>query len=101
MPSYQELLERKAELDAQIEAVRQAEVAEVIARVREMVVEYGLTAEDLGFASRRVATRRGDNSAGQRKLRPAYRDPKSGATWSGRGRVPRWMGKNRDRYLIA
>ncbi|WP_247540961.1 H-NS family nucleoid-associated regulatory protein (plasmid) [Ralstonia solanacearum] len=96
MPSYQELLARKAELDAEIEAVRQAEVAEVIARVRQMVEEYGLTAEDLGLASPR-----GHKSAGQRKLPPLYRDPKSGATWSGRGRAPRWMGKNRDRYLIA
>ncbi|AMP72636.1 H-NS histone family protein [Ralstonia solanacearum] len=96
MPSYQELLERKAELDAQIEAARQTEVAEVIAQVRQLVEQYGLTAEDLGLASRR-----GHKSAGQRKLPPLYRDPKSGATWSGRGRVPRWMGKNRDRYLIA
>ncbi|MEF3062599.1 H-NS histone family protein [Ralstonia solanacearum] len=77
-------------------AVLQAEVAEVIARVRQMVEEYGLTAEDHGLASRR-----GHNSAGQRKQPPAYRDPKFGATWSGRGRVPQWMGKNRDRYLIA
>ncbi|WP_284507510.1 H-NS family nucleoid-associated regulatory protein [Caballeronia sp. AZ7_KS35] len=31
-----------------------------------------------------------------------YRDPKSGATWSGRGKAPGWMAtaKNRDRFLI-
>lgn len=32
-----------------------------------------------------------------------YQDPKSGATWSGRGRAPAWMAsaKDRSRFLIA
>ncbi|WP_279608803.1 H-NS family nucleoid-associated regulatory protein [Burkholderia anthina] len=32
-----------------------------------------------------------------------YRDPKSGATWSGKGRAPSWIAKsrNRDRFLIT
>jgi len=29
-----------------------------------------------------------------------YRDPKSGATWSGRGRAPAWIGANRSKFLI-
>ncbi|WP_408435376.1 H-NS family nucleoid-associated regulatory protein [Paraburkholderia sp. RL18-101-BIB-B] len=31
-----------------------------------------------------------------------YRDPKSGATWSGRGRAPAWLAgaKQRSRFLI-
>jgi DNA-binding protein H-NS len=34
---------------------------------------------------------------------PKYRDPKSGATWSGRGPAPAWMAnaKNRAKFLIA
>jgi DNA-binding protein H-NS len=37
---------------------------------------------------------------------PKYRDPVSGTTWSGRGKVPRWMkhlleqGATRDDFLI-
>ena len=37
---------------------------------------------------------------------PKYRDPVSGTTWSGRGKVPRWMkqlleqGAKRDDFLI-
>ena len=33
---------------------------------------------------------------------PKYRDPDSGATWSGMGHTPGWMAsaKNRDAYLI-
>jgi len=32
---------------------------------------------------------------------PKYRDPKTGKTWSGRGRAPAWLGKNPNRFLIA
>jgi DNA-binding protein H-NS len=41
-----------------------------------------------------------------RTAAPKYRDPNSGATWSGRGKVPRWMkplieqGANRDDFRI-
>ncbi|MFM0148634.1 H-NS family nucleoid-associated regulatory protein, partial [Paraburkholderia sp. RL18-085-BIA-A] len=32
-----------------------------------------------------------------------YLDPKSGATWSGRGRAPGWLAtvKDRSKYLIG
>jgi DNA-binding protein H-NS len=32
-----------------------------------------------------------DPSATSRKVPPKYRDPSSGATWSGRGLRPRWL----------
>ncbi|MFL9889169.1 H-NS family nucleoid-associated regulatory protein [Paraburkholderia agricolaris] len=34
---------------------------------------------------------------------PKYRDPKTGATWSGRGRSPAWLASAKDRtaFLIA
>jgi DNA-binding protein H-NS len=31
---------------------------------------------------------------------PKYQDPKTGATWSGRGRQPLWMTDERDEYLL-
>ncbi|MBN6209404.1 H-NS histone family protein [Ralstonia pickettii] len=36
----------------------------------------------------------------KKTVAPTYRDPKTGATWSGRGRAPTWIGKNRDKFLI-
>lgn len=42
-----------------------------------------------------------------RKVAAKYRDPKTGATWSGRGAPARWIseyekaGKKRDEFLIA
>lgn len=41
-------------------------------------------------------------SAQKAPLPPKYRDPKTGATWSGRGKPPNWIvGKNRDRFLMG
>lgn len=38
----------------------------------------------------------------KRTVPPKYRDPKTGATWTGRGLPPKWIAaaKNRDRFLI-
>ncbi|WP_442854270.1 H-NS histone family protein [Acidovorax sp. Leaf84] len=37
-----------------------------------------------------------------KKVAQKYRDEKSGATWTGRGRAPAWIaGKNRDDFLIV
>lgn len=93
MASYRDLLAQKAKLEEQLEAARQSEIATAIQQVRQIVVEYGLTAEDLGLATK----------AKKRKgfvVPPKYMDPKTGQTWSGRGRAPAWIGKNRDRFLI-
>jgi DNA-binding protein H-NS len=96
MATYKELLAQKAKLEEQLESVRIKELETVIQQVRQVVAEYELTAEDLGLASRR-----GRVAAKKTTVAPKYRDPKTGATWSGRGRAPAWIGKNRDKFLIA
>lgn len=93
MATYKDLLAQKVKLEEQLEAARQAELESAIQRVRQIVQEYGLTAEDLGLAAK-LKKRKGTTVA------PKYMDPKTGATWSGRGRAPAWIGKNRDRFLI-
>jgi DNA-binding protein H-NS len=41
------------------------------------------------------------------KVRPKYRDPETGVTWSGRGHAPRWLvaamnpGKRREDFRIS
>ncbi|WP_275760547.1 H-NS histone family protein [Ralstonia pseudosolanacearum] len=94
MATYKDLLAQKAKLEEQLEAARAAEVETAIAQVRQIVLEYGLTAEDLGFATK-AKKRKGGT------VPPKYIDPKTGATWTGRGRAPAWIaGKNFDRFLI-
>ena len=36
-----------------------------------------------------------------RKLEPKYRDPETGKTWAGRGRLPKFLqGKDKEQYKI-
>lgn len=94
MATYKQLLAQQVELEAQLEQARQAEVGAAIAKIHELMEQCGLTVEDLGRRRRRAAN-------GAKSPAPAkYLDPKTGATWSGRGRAPAWLGKNRDRFLI-
>ncbi|MHC6050359.1 H-NS histone family protein [Ralstonia solanacearum] len=94
MATYKDLLAQKAKLEEQLAAAHAAELETVIAQTRQIVVEYGLTAEDIGLAAK-TKKRKGGT------VPPKYQDPKSGATWTGRGRAPAWIaGKNLDRYLI-
>jgi DNA-binding protein H-NS len=40
-------------------------------------------------------------TAPRNSMPPKYRDPATGATWSGRGKAPRWLtGHDRDEFLI-
>ncbi|MEX3968751.1 H-NS histone family protein [Paraburkholderia sp. EG286B] len=97
MATFRELKAQMAALEAQATAARAAEFEEVLADIRAKVADYGFTERDI-FGRRRGM--RATSSAG---VAPAkYRDPRSGATWSGRGRAPNWIkdAKNRDRYLI-
>ncbi|CAJ0783431.1 H-NS histone family protein [Ralstonia chuxiongensis] len=94
MATYKDLLAQKEQLELQLEAARVAELEAVIAHTRQIVAEYGLTAQDIGLASK------GKKRKGM-AVAPKYADPKTGATWSGRGRAPAWIaGKNFDRFLI-
>lgn len=93
MSTYKELMVQKAKLEAQIDAARAQELETVTQQVRQIITEYGLTAEDLGLAVKKKA-KRGATP-------PKYQDPKTGATWTGRGRAPAWIaGKNYERFLI-
>ncbi|MGF6779505.1 H-NS histone family protein [Paraburkholderia sp. GAS334] len=95
---YADLKVQIARLQAQAEEARRTELVNVIAEIRHKIVEYGLTAQDLGFAA---AARRG-RPPKKAPLPPRYQDPKTGSTWSGRGKPPKWIaGKNRERFLIG
>jgi len=95
MPSYKQLTAQLEKLHKEVAAAREKEIAEAILDIRAKIAEYDITADELGFAGPRT------NGARKRPLPPRYRNPKTGDTWSGRGRAPGWLaGKNRDRFLI-
>jgi DNA-binding protein H-NS len=95
--SYKDLLQQREALEQAIAAARQREISEAVAKVRELVAEFGLTANDI-FPGRTGKT------AGKpvSKVAPKYRDPASGQTWTGRGKAPKWIdGKDRNQFVIA
>jgi DNA-binding protein H-NS len=72
-----------------IEACREQELPAIIAKVREMIRDYDLTAADCGFGS--AGTVHDRRSVRGRIVAPKYRDPHTGDMWSGRGKQPVWF----------
>jgi DNA-binding protein H-NS len=92
MSKYREFQAELERLHQQSETARRREKAEALARIRALIDEYALDASDLGIApDGKLAT----------PAAPKYRDPATGATWSGRGRPPRWLvGQDRSGFAI-
>lgn len=102
MSKYKEMLGQIEDLKARAEQERKKEIADVVADIKKKMAEYDLKPSDLGFSGGRA-----NKSAGKGTVAPKYRDPASGATWTGRGRAPRWVtdaesrGVKRETFLIA
>lgn len=86
MATLKELLERKAEIEKQIDDAARNERAAAIAKVKALMAEHGLSVADLG--SRGSA--RLPRGAGS-KVAAKYRNAATGQTWSGRGLRPNWL----------
>ncbi|MDR5741256.1 MULTISPECIES: H-NS family nucleoid-associated regulatory protein [unclassified Caballeronia] len=100
MATIDSLNARIAKLQAQAEVLRKKQSAGVIAQIQRLMKEHGLTVDDLGRDS--GSKSRGTEAKSESNASARYRDPKSGAEWSGRGRAPGWIAnaKNRNRFLI-
>lgn len=102
MATYKQLLAQKEALEVQLAEAHSTEVAGVIAKIQSLMAEYGLSVEDIqGKRRRGRPAGSGAAKTAKQPLPPKYRDPKTGSTWSGRGRAPAWLGKNPNRFLIA
>lgn len=106
MKTYQAVRAQIAKLEREAEELRRQELKNIIAQVRQAISDYGLTAADLGFAGRgrKAGSKAGTKATVSRRGAGVakYRDPKTGQTWTGRGRPPAWIAeaKNREAFLI-
>ena len=112
-----------AQMTATANKIRKEEIAHVKKAIQSKMAEYQLSLHDLGAytsarksmseskaaAVKTKAAKAPAKSTGKDKrsvVKPKYKHAKSGATWSGRGKTPRWMadeikaGKKRDSFLI-
>lgn len=95
MNSYKELLKQRETLEQQINDARKRELTDAVARVRAMIADYGLTAQDIFPAGKLRGVSRGS------KVPPKYRNAATGETWTGRGKAPKWIqGKDRAQFAI-
>ncbi|MGZ2747933.1 H-NS histone family protein [Burkholderia stagnalis] len=94
MQTIQQLQTQLAELDKRIKVARRSERDAALTKVRDLVTSYALTAREIfgqGYSDRAKLFTVGAK----------YRDPVTGATWSGRGRAPSWIvGRDRAAFLI-
>jgi len=105
MATYKQLLAEKKALETQLLEIRATEIAGIIDQIHALMAEYELTVDDIALKRRRGrpagAAAKGKAAVKEKAPLPAkYLDPKTGATWSGRGRAPAWLGKNRAKFLI-
>jgi len=84
--SLSDLIAQREALERQIKSARDADRSAAIAQIRTLMVDHGLTHDDVAAES----PRKGGMKLGT-KLPPKFRDPTSGASWTGRGLKPKWL----------
>ncbi|MDN7638798.1 H-NS histone family protein [Burkholderia cepacia] len=90
MTTYSELLQQCDQLKREIDVAMEREAQLVARRVLVLLAENGVNVQDM-LNGRRP----------RRKAAPKYWNPNTGATWSGRGRMPVWLvGQDPQRFLI-
>lgn len=92
--SYKALVAQRQALDAQIAEARKQEVGQALATIRQLMVDFDLSHDDVFPAGRKSSALKGSSVA------PKYRDPATGATWTGRGKPPTWI-KDQEREKFA
>lgn len=98
MSNYQDLLAKKAalekeaaDLEKQLQDARRAERAGVIAQIKSLLAEHGLSVADLGLKAGGTPKVPGTSANAGRKVAPKYRNSATGETWTGRGLQPKWV----------
>ncbi|MGE4369350.1 MAG: H-NS family nucleoid-associated regulatory protein [Burkholderiaceae bacterium] len=103
-------------LHKQAEALQRKRRGPAIENIVKTMREYDITPEEIAVAFQQKPSRRAPTArkvaapakkAAKKIVVPAkYRDPQTGATWTGRGKAPRWLadaeanGTSRDSFLI-
>lgn len=114
--SYSQVIKQIEALKVEAEKLRRKEVGDVVARIREAITHYGLTAADLGLGTKAAkASKAAKPSAAPAKKRQAkagkpapvvkFRD-EAGRSWGGIGKRPQWLrdalaaGKTLDDFKV-
>ncbi|WP_157380556.1 H-NS family nucleoid-associated regulatory protein [Burkholderia ubonensis] len=83
MKEYRDLIAMREKLDEEIESARANARHAAFLEIKQLIVEFRISAKEM-----REFMRRG---GGRRTPVPKYWNPRTGETWSGRGRRPKWL----------
>jgi DNA-binding protein H-NS len=106
MTTLNSLQAKIAKLQAQAEAIVKKDSSAVIAKIRDLMEKHGLTTADIDAhigGGKKRGRKPGVKLAAKSSASSAkYRDPKTGATWTGHGRAPKWIAsaKDRSKFLV-
>ncbi|WP_175941033.1 H-NS histone family protein [Caballeronia sp. BCC1704] len=93
-PQVAELMAQRESLEKELAEARRKEERLALIEIVQKMRQYGITLNEL--MGRKPGTQ---HAAPDVAIK--YRDPESGATWSGRGRAPQWIaGKDREAFLV-
>ena len=103
------VIERKIrELQKKAKQIKEQKANPAVRKIMQLVKKHGIS---IGELARAMGGRRGRPSGRasalrNKKVKPMYRNPKTGETWTGRGRPARWVaaaekaGHKRTEFLI-
>ncbi|MDN7592077.1 H-NS histone family protein [Burkholderia seminalis] len=94
---YFDLVRQREALQDRIDFVKRRELNGIVGEIVRMMRAYDISLDDLGAMLSR------DERPDRRvRVAPKYMDPRTGKTWSGRGRRPVWLnGKNLEDYRLG
>ncbi|MGY6259112.1 H-NS family nucleoid-associated regulatory protein [Paraburkholderia caledonica] len=105
MATLESLQAKIQKLQAQAEALAAKKSSAIIEKIKNLMAEHGLTTADIdGHTGGKKRWPKSSTKATTKSSASAakYRDPKTGATWSGHGRAPGWIAsaKDRSKFLV-
>ena len=96
MATLETIQARIKKLEAQAQALKAKSVSGVLKQIHDLMDRHDISMEDVsafvGKAARSIKAK-----ATGKAVSAKYVDPKTGASWSGRGRAPAWIANARDR----
>ncbi len=111
-PALKEKIQKEIlKLQKQAKALQMKQRGPVVASIVKSMRDYDITPEEIAAAFTKKTTRVAkqpsvNGTVVKRPVPPKYRHPETGATWTGRGKPPRWItaaeaeGRTRTDFLI-
>ena len=104
MATLEKVQTQIAKLQAQADALIKKQSSTVIGKIRDLMDRHGLSVADIDAytGGKKRGRKPGAKALPKTAASAKYRNPKTGATWTGHGRAPAWIAaaKDRTKFLI-